>query len=329
VIALVAAVVLAGTGVRIAEIDVVGPVSGLVLDSGAAGESRSARAFEAGERLRITVPVPVEDAEAPVAPLVRWTREESFEEGSVARGSARFVGWRADRAAEAIAALPPGLRARTRPPLGAPDVHASAAELALLPACFVLGLALRRRRAAAPAIGIAGAAIVLALGWPRDATPASAASVLECDAQSDSALEVAASFARIDLPLADLETCVVEIPEARARVVWSQTDGDLWTASAPDASIVVLRRVDLGGKTWTRERNGALALAEAWLREEGTWTARGPWDASAPLPGPRDGAPPPGWLQAGLPQGIPILLGRIEEARGDARALRFVRLTGF
>ncbi len=327
-IAILAAATLAGIGVRIAEVDVVGPSNGLVLDSGAAGESRFARTFEAGERLRIAGPVPVEDAEAPLAPLVRWTREESFEDGSIARGSARFAGWREDRAADSIAALPPGLRARTRPPLEAPDVRASPAVLALLPACFVLALAMRRRRAAAPAIGVLGAAVVIGIGWPRGAAPASAAAVLECDAESEAALEVAASLGNVELPLADLESSVVEIPEARGRVVWTQSDPDLWSASAPGASIVVLRRVDLGGKTWTRERNSALALAETWVREEGTWTARGAWAASAPLPPPVTGGspiPPPGWLQAGLPQGIPILLGRI----ADSNPTRFVRLTGF
>jgi hypothetical protein len=325
VIALVAAAILDGTGVRVAEVDVQGPVSGLVLDSGAAGESRFARAFEAGEKMRIAAPVPVEDAESPVAPALRWTRQDSLETGSIARGAARFAGWREDRAAAAIAALPPGLRARTRPPLGAPDVRAGASELALLPACFVLGLALRRRRGAFVAVGVLGAGFVLALGWPRGGATPSTASVLECDAESDAGLEVAASFGRLTVPLSDLESSVVEIAEGRSRVVWSETDQDLWTAAAPGRTIVLLRRIELAGKRWGRDRNGGLALAETWVRDEGTWTARGPWASSAPLPGPRAGPPPPGWLQAGLPQGVPILLGRID----DAREQRFVRLAGF
>ena len=324
-IAHVVVAILAGTGVRVAEVDVVGPVSGLVVNSGAAGESRFARAFEAGEKLRIAGPVPVEDAEAPVAPALRWTREESFDAGSIARGSARFAGWREDRAAAAIAALPPGLLARPRPPLGAPDVRASPAELALLPACFVLGLALRRRRGASAAVGVLGAAVVLALGWPRAAATPSTATVLECAAESDAALEVAASFGRVEVPLSDFETCVVEIPDARTRVVWSEIETDEWSASAAGASIVRLRPFDLGGKRWTRERNAAFPLAETWVREEGTWTARGPWPAGGSIPEPRAGPPPPGWLQAGLPQGIPILLGRV----ADAHEPHFVRLTGF
>lgn len=321
--ALALAAALVSSRVRIAELDVVGPVSGLVLDSGSAGETRFSQAFRSGERLRVSAPVAVVDAAAPVPPAIRWSRDGDLEEA--APGSVRFARWREDRAAEDLAALPPGLLARPRPPVSPPEVRASRATLALLPACFVLGLAVRRRRAVALLVGILGGALLLAAGWPRGGRRAMSADVLEGDAGSEASLWVSASFGRASGTVEELEGALLELPEERTRIVWSQAEeGDAWTASAPGTSIYLLRKVELGEEGYTRARNRNRPLAEAWVREDGAWTSRGPWPMGEPLPAPRDAPPPPGWLEAGLPQGVPILIGRV----ADDPTL-FVRISGF
>ena len=81
--------------------------------------------------------------------------------------------------------------------------------------------------------------------------------------------------------------------------------------------------------------DAALGLLErAWLRESGAsgWTALGPWLRGAPLPSPpvstsgsatpgpaAESADPPGWLVAGLPQGVSALVGG-----GGRRWMRWV-----
>jgi len=312
---------------RIGEFDLVGPVSGLVLDSGRAGETRFTRGVDAGERLRVAAPVSVEDADAPTVPEIRWTRGGALDPEAPARGSVRFAGWRTDLAAEAIGRLPPGLLARPRPPVGAPEVRASVATLALLGACFVLGFAARKRRAAALAVGVLGSALVLGLGWTRPSDASSTVSVLECQADEPAALGVSAAFGRTTSLLSQLEEYVLETPDGRPRLVWTETPGesDRWSASAPGSAIVLLRRVEVGDRTPRRQSNRGLPLAECWIREEGEWSARGGWPSGAPLPDPAQRPPPPGWLQAGLPQGVSILLGRFETETGRS----FVRVAGF
>jgi hypothetical protein len=329
--ALLAVLATPGNRFRIGEFDLVGPVSGLVLDSGRAGETRFTRAVDAGERLRVAAPVSVEDADSPIVPEIRWTRGGALDPDASARGSARFAGWRTDEAAESIGRLPPGLLARPRPPVGAPEVRASVATLALLGACFVLGFAARKRRAAALAVGVLGSALVLRLGWTRPSDASSTVSVLECQADEPAALGVSAEFGRTTALLTELEEYVLETPDGRPRLVWTETpepstgESDRWSANAPGSAIVLLRRVEIGDRTPRRQSNRGLPLAECWIRDEGAWSARGGWPSGAPLPDPAERPPPPGWLQAGLPQGVSILLGRFETETGSS----FVRVAGF
>ncbi len=321
--ALALAAALLPSRIRIAELDVVGPVGGLVLDSGSAGETRFSQAFRSGERLRVSAPVAVVDAAAPVPPAIRWSRDGDLEEA--APGSVRFARWREDRAAEDLAALPPGLLARPRPPVSPPEVRASRATLALLPACFGVGLAVRRRRAVALLVGILGAAVLLAAGWPRGSRQLAVAGVVECDAGSEGSLWVSASFGRVSATVDELESALLETAEEGRLLVFSQAEeGDSWTASVTGTPIYLVRKVELGEAGYTRERTRNRRLAEAWVREDGAWTSRGSWPVGEPLPGPRDAPPPPGWLEAGLPQGVPILIGRV----ADEPTL-FVRISGF
>ena len=137
---------------------------------------------------------------------------------------------------------------------------------------------------------------------------------------------ISASFARASATVDELQGTILQTGQERTRLVWTQADeGDTWNASASGSAIYLLRKVELGEGGYTRAENRNRPLAETWLREDGAWTARGPWPVGHPLPGPREAPPPPGWLEAGLPQGVPILLGRVE----DSPTGMFVRLSGF
>jgi len=318
-----------GNLARWADVEISGPVRDLVISLGSAGEARLAGELLPGERQRIAVPLPVRDASAAVAPQIGWTPSAGADPESAGRGSARFLGYREDRASARIEDLPPGLRARTRPPIGPVEPRLRAASLALLPACLVVGLLLRRRSGAALLFALVGSAAVLFLGWPRGAQPGRKLVVLETDAGSAEGLEVTATWERARASQAELEDRVVESSNDAARIVWTRqlgSGGELgpageWTATARGSALWLLRALARGAG---RDR----ALAETWLREDGEWTARGPWRPGQPLPPPVPGPPPPGWLAAGLPQGIPVLVGRAAERSGPGEEL-WVRETGF
>ena len=100
----------------------------------------------------------------------------------------------------------------------------------------------------------------------------------------------------------------------------------LWWLSAPRGAWVVERTFPVGLRLLQPEVNTFGDLAEVYVRDAaGAWTAHGPWARGAPLPaaGPAAGATsgsnpapaagnaPPGWLAAGLPQGVRVLVARL------------------
>jgi len=312
---------------RVAEIEVTGPVSELVLSLGAAGETRIEGGLLAGERVRLAVPLPARGAEAGPPPRITWaTGGELDLEGGV-RGSARFVRWSDD--ATRLDLLPPGLLARPRPPVAPEEIELPLSVLALLPACFVLGLATRARRATSILLSLAGAALVLGLAARRGERGAAEIEVLEIAPGSALGLEVRASHAAASVDSAELAATALAVDPEEERVVWTGSfeARAAWRASAPGAALYRLHVLDAAAVSLTRAENRGVPLAEAWLREEGEWTARGAWGTGAPLPDARPGPPPPGWLAAGLPQGVPVLLGRLARAPGEDRDA-WVRQTG-
>ncbi len=314
-----------GNLARLGDVDVTGPVRDLVLSLGSAGETRLQGELLRGEHVRLAVPLAQRDAVAELAPEARWLGDD---DAAVDRGRVHFLGWRVDRAVQAIEALPPGLRSRSRPALVAPEIRLPRAALAFLPACLVAGLALRRRSLASFAVAVVGSGIVLGLAWPKQLGRLQEITVLETDADADAGLSVTASWERTSASDAELEDEVVEVARDGTRTVWagSFARGGAWSATAPGSALLVLRRFEAAGERFRRDRNGARALAETWVREDGAWTARGAWARDQPLPPARNGAPPPGWLAADLPQGVAVLLGRTE---GPANAAVWIRETGF
>ncbi len=314
---------------RLAEIEIAGPVRDLALWLGAAGETRLAGELLSGERVRLVVPLPVREPAGSLRPELRWEGSDSLDSPGESRGSARFLGWSPDLAAAELERLPPGVRARSRPPVEPPEIRAPWAALAVLPACFVLGIALRRRRVASLALAIAGSGLVLGLAWPRVARAPRNVTVLESDAESPLGLEVRATWEQIEVGAADLERAVLEVLPAEARILWtgSLPRDAAWRASSSGSALFLLRPFERSEHACIREENRSRPLAETWVREDGEWTARGPWSVGVPLPPPEEGPPPPGWLVAGLPQGVPVLLGRARaEAPGE---VVWIRATGF
>ncbi|HEV8114235.1 MAG TPA: hypothetical protein VGR31_15800 [Planctomycetota bacterium] len=319
------ALALQGNLARLGDVEITGPVRDLVLSLGSSGESRLQGELLRGEQVHLAVPLALGDPVAAIAPEIRW---EGADDASAERGRARFLGWREDRAAQAIEELPPGLRARSRPALVAPEIRLPRAALAFLPACLVAGLALRRRALASVAVALVGSGVLLGLGWPKDVRRVRAISVLETEADGPLALSVTATWERATARAAELEDTLVRVARDGARIVWTGSfarDG-AWTASAPASAVLVLRRFEPGEARFHRDRNGSRPLAETWLREDGEWTARGAWPTGAALPPARPGPPPPGWIAADLPQGVTVLLGRTE---GPENAEVWIRETGF
>lgn len=304
---------------RVGEVEVVGPVHELVISLGQSGETRLEGGLLAGERVRLRMPLAARgEGDPEVVPRMSWLAEDPGAPG----GSARFLGWSVDGAEESpLDRLPPGILSRPRPPVGPPSTSLPLAALALLPACFLLAVLARERRAASILVSLAGAALVLALSRARDSASAGA-TVLELAEGSDLALEIRASFSTASLEAAELPFSALEVEPEGARVVWTGSfePGTPWRVRSPGCTLYVLRAHDAGDHRFP--------LAETWIREDGEWTARGAWSMGSPVPSPRPGPPPPGWLSSGLPQGVSVLLGRLETgARGPGEA--WIRFTGF
>jgi hypothetical protein len=323
----------AGNLARLAEIEVTGPVRDLVVSLGSAGEARLSGELLPGERTRIVLPLPARDALVSIAPEIRWAGSDSIGSEDEGRGRARFVGWKPDLASKEIEDLLPGLRARSRPQLSPPEIHLPRASLAILPACLLIGLALRRRAAAALAFALAGSGVLLAIGSPRTGRAEREVTVLETDAESSSGLAVTATWERASLSTEDLAASVVDISKAGERVAWSGalSKGEAWTLTARGSTVCVERAFDAGEQVFRRAENRVRDLAEVWVREDGSWSARGAWPRGAALPpaagGPAPDSAPPGWLAAGLPQGVAVLIGRAASAERSGKAT-WIRQTG-
>ena len=310
---------------RIGEVEVVGPVRDVELSLGQGGDSRIEGELLDGERQRLRVPFAARGTGRPtVVPRIRWESADS----SDANGTARFLGWSAEESL--LDRLPPGILSRPRPPVGPGEVALPLAALGLLPAAFLLALFTRERRATSILVSLAGAALVLGFSSRGRDRAAAGATVLECDEGSDLALEIRASFATGSLDAAELPSTALEVDPEGAQVVWigSFQPGSPWRARSPGSALYFLRTYEPGERRISSEGNLALPLAQSWVRREGEWTARGAWPLGSPVPDPRSGPPPPGWLSSGLPQGVSVLLGRVEPGAG-ARGEAWIRVTGF
>lgn len=234
-------------------------------------------------------------------------------------------------AGPAWSALPYGLRSRALPPVERPVPRAGALRLSWLAASLILVIALRRRPWAALVLGlVAGLALFVLPAAPR---AGSLVRVLEGDATSGRWLEVLGARERLEIEVGFVGW-VRRLPQAAgARLEVIEEPGGLRSALvAPGARVYALRESSL--RVPTRDDPGAVTLRQVWLRDAaGSWTAHGSWQPREPLPAAVAGpGSPPGWLAAGLPQGLPVLVGELEgapEVGSASGAGGWLRLVGF
>jgi hypothetical protein len=293
---------------RLAEIELVGPVAGVVLDAGRAGSTHIEGALSAGETRRLTVPIPVESDTLRAEPIVRFD-EPALDAGL--RGRVRFAGW--SKTPSRLERLSAGLRARSMPALSEARVHVSRAAPLVLVAALVIALALRRRArlALASALVLAAALNPLASAPARESD--AAVRVIDGNADDEAWRQVDASIGEITVPdgVDDFE---LVCDPAGAAVTWfvPLERGGGWRARSSGTRLFVESVFAAGEGRLTRARNAMAAFEQTWLRDEGAWTARGTWPLDAALPAPSSldssAGSPPGWLAGNLPQGVAVLI---------------------
>jgi hypothetical protein len=320
----------------LAEVALEGPLGGVVLDMGASGETRLVGALVAGETRRIVVPLPARTANERftpsihVAPLADWTAAE--------QGAARFVRWLEPEGAS-IEDLPPGLRARARPPVARDVVRPSVAALLALAAlgAATVGLAERGRTALFAALAtLVGTAAITWLEPVRASDFEAHVILVEADSQSAAWLEVEAAPDRLDV-VPPIDALSIEVWPPGARLVWRVPLGSepVLDVSGHAVRLYRLSVFDPGEERIDPRQNRFAPISQAWVREAGEWRSHGAWPLGEPLPAPlaREADGPPGWLASGLPQGPAILIARIDPQRSPRPALSatsvYLRLANF
>jgi hypothetical protein len=213
---------------------------------------------------------------------------------------------------------------RGLPPLERAVPTPGPARWALLLAAVVLVLAARRTPWRALLVGALGAASLwLPLELPREPSLV----LLEADLDSGRWLEVRAAREELELEAGSGQWLRTLPGDATCSLrVERRGSGLARTVSAPGARIFASRELKAGLRL-SLDENLLGDLDQVWTRSpDGSWTSHGSWGLGLELPeGARGGsAGLPGWLAAGLPQGVPVLLGRQEGPSGA----RWVRLVG-
>ncbi len=294
---------------RLAEVELVGPVSGVVLDVGRAGSTRIEGSLSAGETRRLTVPVPVDSDALHAEPLVRFD-EPALDVG--ARGRVRFAGW--SKTPSPLERLAAGLRARSSPALSEARVHVSRAAPIVLVAALVIALALRRRAGLALVAALAAAAVSNPLVSAPARESDAAVTVLDGDADDEAWRRIDAAIGEITVP-DEVDAFELVCDPAGAPVTWlvSLDRPSGWSARSSGTRLFVESVFAAGEARLTRGRNALAAFEQTWLRDEGAWTARGAWPIDASMPPTSSSAPsssPPGWLASNLPQGVAVVIAR-------------------
>lgn len=309
-----------------ANVKLEGPLSKVVLDLGLAGSTRIAGELLAGETRSMRVPLPARSLSERVEPRIRTGAGEPRSDlDPLARGSVRFIGYE-PFVGNRLDAIPASLRARARPAILGASVATSRATPFLLLAWLVIVLALRRRPALAIlAASILSAALRIVVTAP-DAGASSNVRVVDADVESDAWLQVDAALGSIVVP-AEIEAFQLDVEPPGAPIVWHVAlgQGAELRAESRGARLFLATVLEVAPARVTRAANHHAALDDSWLRVEGAWTHVGRWDQDAPLPSAAGEGAPPGWLAAGLPQGVTILIGAVH---APGRRPSWIRLSG-
>lgn len=307
---------------RIAQVELTGPLESVRLDLGAEGGTTYSTTLRAGETRTVEVPLPASTG-AP-DPIVTIAPPGA--------GSAHFAGWGPDEARRARwEALPPGLRARPRVMALPADIRIETAALLTAAALSLVAWSLRRKPAIAIAAVSAGSAGLLTFVLLSE-NPTRQVTVFEGDVGSPSWLMVQTRRDGWDRQAEAL--LQLEVEPARA-FVWLHSIPPMlyYVLEAPGSVVSAISVFEDLQRSLTRAENRWDTFKRVWLREsDGTWTYHGYWELGAPLPPARHEQPslPPGWIQPGLPQGTSVLIAELVDP--EYRAERFegawVRLFG-
>jgi hypothetical protein len=303
----------------LASLELSGPLEELHIDAGSAGRSVVSLDLLAGERIALEVPVPLRNPLGSQG-LASLPDPQPRIVPASAGGSARFLAWTPPPS------LPRSLLPRPRPPLAGIPLRPGAVELTLALAILVLALGLRRSPVRCALIcGLGG--LALALIGSRSRPGPGELVLVEGDLRQGVWMEVRAGLGVLEGEMDALELGPAGGPVELALERRSDRAPRL-TARAAGARLHALLRLDAPGGELRADRNGWASLEEVWLRSPaGRWSALGAWTEDLPLPeaeAPGAGAAP-GWLMAGLPQGVGILLGRF----AGSEPPRWLRVSGF
>lgn len=220
--------------------------------------------------------------------------------------------------------LPRSLRSRGLPSLAAVRPRVGGLRWVWLTVAVLIVLGLRRRPWRAL---LAGALCGTTLYWlPAAPIAPPVVRLLEGDAASGRWIELRGARDRLELEPVSTGW-VRHLPQTADRrlEVHEHSGRARWSILSAGARIYFMREV-LAVEAPGPQGPGSHVFEEVWLKESGVgWTARGPWRGQGALPNALPaGVSPPGWLVAGLPQGVPILAGRLADEDGNGAWLRYV-----
>lgn len=284
----------------------------LRLDAGV-GPTRLRAGVGPGERLDLRVPF-LWGLDRPGAPSAAALGLEGVPVDLVP-GAARLPGaWRD---------LPAALRGRPLPPLERAPLRPGPAQAAALAAALFAVLGLRRRPGLALAAGITGAVLVVSLPGGAVSAPREVR-VLEGDGDSGRWLLVRSAVGRLELGTEATGWLEVRPADRPVELAAVRSAGLLSAVLEAPGAQLHLRQERVAPRAPGRSDPGGHAFRRVWVREPGNgWTPRGAWAGAGPLP-PSTGevGDPPGWLAAGLPQGVAVLVGELDGAGEGASWLR-------
>lgn len=316
----------ADAGAAVVEVRLEGPLEAVELDRGGR-TTRIVGELGPGERRTVSAPLslwsPVERTDQiPEGLSIRVLPEESI-------GDAVIVDVAPPRPDLWSCGLPTTLTMRSRPPLAPPVPRPDSTRLLLVAAGAAVALALRKRPILALVCGSALAAALLVL--PAAPLGSGSVSVLEGDARTGDWVHVRGAIGVIELAPGHLpwDDALRAGEPPHWRVVLTPGAPVRWFLEGAGAWLYLIELLATPPR-WTREGSDGLALTRAWIREPaGGWEDHGAWPRGAPLPEPvEQQASPPGWLAAGLPQGVSVLLGRLA-IEAEASEETWVRVVGF
>lgn len=287
-----------------ARCELCGPMESPVLELVAGSRTELSGALLPGERVERLLPVVVDALGARGEPRWSWGGDADHE------GKARLLAW-THAAEERWNTLPPGLRTRPRPPVLPADTTPPLALFLLLGGAALASVALARRgRFAFVLPALAGCALAWGFSGVGGAVAAQDWIVLEGQAGSGW-VELRAGWESLELPALATPLWLASEPEAAPITIRaSLANPEVLRLHASAAALFAYRVPEPGPGAIAESGQDCADFEALWWRAEGEWSYRGAWKRGEPLPPAIPGAPAPGWLATGLPQGPRVCLGR-------------------